>query len=119
MKSSTMKSITLLALAGLAASSIQAQCRPPANSHEARLLAFYEAPLVFSMPGAPTPMVAGELRVAAEAGSVPSPSAVLQRPEFCYQPHSENTKLTPAFGRRASRWACPLASRSRRATYRR
>ncbi len=94
-----MKSIGLLALAGLAATSVEAQCRPPANSHEARLLAFYEAPLVFSMAGAPTPMVAGELRVTAEAGNVPSPSAALQRPEFCYQPHSENTKLTPTFGR--------------------
>ena len=30
-----------------------AQCRPPANSHEARLLAFYEAPIVFSMAAAP------------------------------------------------------------------
>jgi hypothetical protein len=94
-----MKSITLLALAGLAATRVKAQCRPPANSHEARLLAFYEAPIVFSMAGAPTPLVAGELRVAAEAGNVPSPSAELQRPEFCYQPHSENTKLTPVFGR--------------------
>jgi hypothetical protein len=94
-----MKSIALLALACLAATSVEAQCRPPANSHEARLLAFYEAPLVFSMAGAPMPMVAGELRVAAEAGNVPSPSAALQRPEFCYQPHSENTKLTPVFGR--------------------
>ena len=94
-----MKSIVLLAVAGLAATSVEAQCRPPANTHEARLLAFYEAPLVFSMAGAPTQLVAGELRVVAEAGNVPSPSAALQRPEFCYQAHSENTKLTPAFGR--------------------
>lgn len=94
-----MKSITLFALAGLAATSVEAQCRPPANSHEARLLAFYEAPLVFSMAGAPRPLAAGELHLAVEAGNVPSPSPALQRPEFCYQPHSENTKLTPAFGR--------------------
>ena len=94
-----MKPIALLALAGMAATSVEAQCRPPRNSHEARLLAFYEAPLVFSMAAAPTRLAAGELRVAAEAGNVPSPSAVLQRPEFCYQPHSEHTRLTPAFGR--------------------
>lgn len=94
-----MKSIALLALAGFAATSVEAQCRPPANTHEARLLAFYEAPLVFSMAGAPRQIAAGELLVAAEAGNVPSPSPELQRPEFCYQPHSENTKLTPAFGR--------------------
>jgi hypothetical protein len=94
-----MKFLALLALAGLAGTNAEAQCRPPANSHEARLLAFYEAPLVFSMAGAPAQLAAGELRVAAEAGNVPSPSAALQRPEYCYQPHSENTKLTPAFGR--------------------
>ena len=88
-----------LAMIVLATTSLGAQCRPPANSHEARLLAFYEAPLVFSMAAAPTQLVAGELRVAAEAGNVPSPSATLQRPEYCYQAHSENTKLTPAFGR--------------------
>ena len=102
-----MKSVALLALAGLATTSVEAQCRPPANSHEARLLAFYEAPLVFSMAGAPTRLVAGELRVAAEAGDVPSPSAALQRPEFCYQPHSENTRLTPAFGRPRITWGLP------------
>ncbi len=94
-----MKWIALLAIAGVTATNVEAQCRPPANSHEARLLAFYEAPLVFSMPGAPTSIRAGEVSVAAEAGNVPSPSPALQRPQFCYQPHSENTKLTPAFGR--------------------
>jgi len=94
-----MKFMVLLALAGLATTRIEAQCHPPANSHEARLLAFYETPLVFSMAGAPTQLVAGELSIVAEAGNVPSPSAALQRPEFCYQPHSENTRLTPAFGR--------------------
>ena len=94
-----MKCITLLAVASLTAANAEAQCRPPANSHEARLLAFYEAPLVFSMASAPAPMAAGELRFAAEAGNVPSPTAALQRPEYCYQAHSENTKLTPAFGR--------------------
>jgi hypothetical protein len=96
-----MKSIALLVVATLAATATntEAQCRPPANSHEARLLAFYEAPLVFSMAGAPTQVAPGEVRVAAEAGNVPSPNPALQRPEFCYEPHSENTKLTPAFGR--------------------
>lgn len=91
----------MLAMASLVATAtnIDAQCRPPANSHEARLLAFYEAPLVFSMAGAPTLIAPGEVVAAAEAGNVPSPNAALQRPEFCYQAHSENTKLTPAFGR--------------------
>jgi hypothetical protein len=94
-----MSYVALLSILAMAASTVDAQCRPPRNSHEARLLAFYEAPLVFSMAAAPTRLVAGELRIVAEVGNVPSPSAVLQRPEFCYQPHSEQTRLTPAFGR--------------------
>jgi hypothetical protein len=35
----------------------------------------------------------------AEAGNIPTPDPALQRPEFCYQSHEENTRLTPAFGR--------------------
>jgi hypothetical protein len=89
----------LLMLVALTAADAGAQCRPPADSHEARLLAFYEAPLVFSMAAAPTPVAAGELRFGLEAGSVPSPSTELQRPEFCYVAHAEHTKLTPLFGR--------------------
>ena len=57
-----MKFIALPALAGLAATSVNAQCRPPANSHEARLLAFYEAPLVFSIAGAPERVTLGDVR---------------------------------------------------------
>jgi hypothetical protein len=83
----------------LVASSAAAQCRPPARSHEARLLAFYEAPLVFSIAGAPERVTLGDVRVGVEAGSIPSPHAALQQPEFCYQPHTENTRLAAAFGR--------------------
>ena len=43
-----------------------AQCRPPANSNEARLLAFYEAPIVFSMADAPEKLASGAVRVDAE-----------------------------------------------------
>ena len=87
-----------LVLVGIAASA-DAQCRPPGNTHEARLLAFYEAPLVFSMVQAPVPMPTGTVTLGAEVGNVPSPSAEIQRPEYCYQPHSEHTKLTPFYGR--------------------
>ena len=41
-------------MSALVASSAAAQCRPPASSHEVRLLAFYEAPTAFTMAGAPT-----------------------------------------------------------------
>jgi len=48
---------------------------------------------------APAPLAPGGITLGAEAGNVPSPSAEIQRPEYCYQPHSEHTTLTPAFGR--------------------
>ena len=81
------------------AANAEAQCRPPGNTHEARLLAFYEAPLVFSLVSAPAPVPMGAVTLGAEAGNVPSPNAEIQRPEYCYQPHTEHTTLTPAFGR--------------------
>src|SRR5262249_37367112 len=93
-----MRWLTSLALVGIATSA-HAQCRPPGNTHEARLLAFYEAPLVFSLVSAPTRLPAGAVTLGAEAGNVPSPSAEIQQPEYCYQPHSEHTTLTQAFGR--------------------
>jgi hypothetical protein len=93
-----MKRLFLLGLVGVAATA-NAQCRPPANTHEARLLAFYEAPLVFSFLSAPKALPAGAVTLGAEAGNVPSPNAELRQPEYCYQPHSENTTLAPAYGR--------------------
>jgi hypothetical protein len=93
-----MRALLLIGVVGLAATA-NAQCRPPANTHEARLLAFYEAPLVFSFLSAPRTLPAGAVDVGAEAGNVPSPNAEITRPEYCYQPHSEHTSLTPAYGR--------------------
>lgn len=83
----------------LLASRGDAQCRPPASSHEARLLAFYEAPLVFSFAAAPERLSPGDVLLGVEAGNIPSPRVALRQPEFCYQPHTENTRLTAAFGR--------------------
>jgi len=93
-----MKALLLLGAVAISATA-NAQCRPPANTHEARLLAFYEAPLVFSFLTAPSSVPAGAITLGAEAGNVPSPNAEITRPEYCYQPHSEHTSLTPAYGR--------------------
>ena len=76
-----------------------AQCRPPATSHEARLLAFYEVPALFSMASAPEQLAPGALRIGAEAEPVGSPSATLTHPDYCYQNTTNNTKLAPLFGR--------------------
>ena len=83
----------------LGTSAVGAQCRPPADSHEARLLAFYEAPLAFSMSGAPERAAPGSLRVGGEAVPVPSPRPELQHPSYCYQYTTNNTRLAPLFGR--------------------
>jgi hypothetical protein len=80
-------------------STAAAQCRPPAGSHEAKLLAFYEAPIVFSMAAAPERLSPGAIRVGGEAIPVPSPNPALQHPEYCYANTTNNTKLAPIFGR--------------------
>ena len=87
------------ALGTVASRAAGAQCRPPASSHEARLLAFYEAPVLFSMGSAPERLAPGALSIGAEAIPVPSPDPVLTHPTFCYQYTTNNTKLAPLFGR--------------------
>jgi hypothetical protein len=91
----------LLAVIGAASfpATSSAQCRPPANSHEARLLAFYEAPIVFSMSSAPERLSAGAIRIGAEMIPVPSPDPALQHPNYCYANTTNNTRLAPVFGR--------------------
>ena len=83
----------------LLAADADAQCRPPASSHEARLLAFYEAPIAFSMSSAAEQLSAGAVRIGAEMIPVPSPSPVLQHPNYCFGNTTNNTKLAPLFGR--------------------
>src|SRR5690242_19540210 len=87
------------ALGTIAFGAARAQCRPPASSHEARLLAFYEAPVLFSMGSAPERLVPGAVRIGGEAIPVPSPDPALTHPSFCYQYTTNNTKLAPLFGR--------------------
>jgi hypothetical protein len=85
--------------ASLGAGIAAAQCRPPADSHEARLLAFYEAPIAFSMAGAPERASPGSIRLGAEAVPVPTPRPELQHPSYCYQYTTNNTRLAALFGR--------------------
>ena len=83
----------------LLSATVGAQCRPPAGSHEARLLAFYEAPLAFSMAAAPGRLRAGAVRIGAELIPLPTPAPALQRPDYCYGNTTTDTRLTPVFGR--------------------
>lgn len=78
---------------------LEAQCRPPASSHEARLLAFYAAPLAFAPATAPAALPAGTVRVDAEVGPVPVPDPALRRTSICYQSTTQSTRLAPVFAR--------------------
>ena len=77
-----------------------AQCKPPSNSHEARLLAFYAVPVVFTAdPSTLAKPSSAEWSVSAEAVYVPTPSADVQHTEYCYTGKAENTSLTSVFAR--------------------
>jgi hypothetical protein len=87
------------ALSVICASRASAQCRPPKDSHEARLLAFYSVPIVFSADPASISLPAGAIRLSAEGAFVPTPSATLQQTDYCYAGRAQNTSLTKFFGR--------------------
>jgi hypothetical protein len=75
------------------------QCRPPHDSHEARLLAFYSVPIVFSTDPGTIGLPAGAIRLSGEGVYVPTPSAELQQTSDCYAGKPDHTNLTPFFGR--------------------
>ena len=81
----------LLFLAGPQIAS--AQCRPPANSNEAKLLAFYAVPLAFSLEGAGPRLPAGAVILTGELTYVPTAPASISRTNLCYPPKSERSGL--------------------------
>lgn len=93
------RAILFGALACASASQAFSQCRPPRGSNEARLLAFYSVPIVFSADPASLSLAPGTLRLSGEAAYVPTASATLQQTDYCYAGKAENTGLTSFFGR--------------------
>jgi hypothetical protein len=75
------------------------QCVPPANSNEAKLLAFYEAPIVFATGDAPTALAFGHVALMGELVGVPTPSRTLQESSYCYAAKQEGTHLAPVLPR--------------------
>jgi hypothetical protein len=95
-----MRSGLVIGLALLAAhQEVAAQCRVRAGSNEGKLLAFYTAPIVFSMATAPQEMRPGSIRIGAEAEYIPKPDPEIQQTGACFTQKSENTSLSPVFGR--------------------
>jgi len=76
-----------------------AQCKVPASSNEGKLLAFYTAPIVFSMAVSPQPMSPGTIRIGAEGEYIPRPDAAIEQTGMCFTQKSEKTSLSPVFGR--------------------
>jgi hypothetical protein len=76
-----------------------AQCRVSSSSNEGRLLAFYTAPIVFSMATAPQEMPPGSIRIGAEGEYIPKPDPTIEQTGTCFTQKSEKTSLSPVFGR--------------------
>jgi hypothetical protein len=74
-------------------------CLLPPDSHEARLLAFYEAPLAFSTATGPEQHEPLTVRLGVELSPLPTPAASLQQTGVCYLAKGEHTTLAPVFPR--------------------
>jgi hypothetical protein len=76
-----------------------AQCKVTSDSNEGKLLAFYTAPIVFSMAGAPEVLPAASLRLGLEGEYIPKPDPAIEKRGACFTQKSEHTSLSPVFGR--------------------
>ena len=76
-----------------------AQCRVPTDSNEGKLLAFYTAPIVFSMAIAPDVLLPASIRIGAEGEYIPKPDPTIEQTGRCFTQKSEHTSLSPVFGR--------------------
>lgn len=75
------------------------RCQVAEGTNEAQLLAFYTAPVAFSMATAPEVTNAGGIRIGAELEYVPKPDPSLEQTGACFTQKSEETSLSPVFGR--------------------
>jgi len=76
-----------------------AQCKVKSDSNEGKLLAFYTAPIVFSMAGAPEVLSVGSVRIGGEGEYIPKPDPAIEQTGACFTQKSEHTSLSPVFGR--------------------
>ncbi len=93
-----MISVPLLAVIALTGSLSSGECRPPKDSSEAKLLAFFAAPIAFSPSGHAERLAPGAVRLSFDVTYVPTPGADIRRSSYC-QRKSENTDLSPVFPR--------------------
>ena len=81
------------------ATGVPGECRVPKGSNEAKLLAFYSAPVAFSPATAPEHAMPWTLRLGAEIGWVPDPDSSIQQSSYCFIRKTEHTRLSPFFVR--------------------
>jgi len=77
----------------------KAQCKVGTDSNEGKLLAFYTAPIVFSMATAPEIMKPASIRIGGEGEYIPKPNPAIEQTGACFTQKSEHTSLSPVFGR--------------------
>lgn len=90
--------VSFLAVAALSGSLAAGECRPPRDSSDAKLLAYFVAPIAFSPAGHAEPLAPGAVRLSFDVTYVPTPPADIRRSSFC-QRKGENTELSPIFPR--------------------
>ena len=93
------RGLLVLAVSVLAHGNAAAQCRVESSSNEGKLLAFYTAPIVFSMATAPEVPATASIRIGGEGEYIPKPDQAIERTGACFTQKSEHTSLSPVFGR--------------------
>src|SRR6185295_6857584 len=91
----------LLSLAALSLITqvVSAQCKVGKETNEAKLLAYYAAPLAFSPSGTLEHMAPGGIRAAFEVTYIPEPSDELRKTSVCFLPKDENSQLSSVLPR--------------------
>jgi len=102
------RGMLILTAAAIAQSSAAAQCRVNSSSNEGKLLAFYTAPIVFSMATAPEVLPPASIRLGAEGEYIPKPDPAIEKTGLCFAQKSEHTSLSPVFGRPRITFGGPL-----------
>jgi hypothetical protein len=75
------------------------QCKVSSSSNEGKLLAFYTAPIVFTMATAPEVLAPATIRIGGELEYLPKPNRAIEQTGACFTQKSEHTSLSPVFGR--------------------
>jgi hypothetical protein len=81
------------------ATAVDGQCRVGKETNEARLLAYYAAPLAFSPSGTLERMTPGSVRLGFELTYIPEPDDELRHTSICFLPKEEHSQLSPVVPR--------------------